>query len=178
MGSVNGFLLAIYGGHWSRFLTIMCCKASCILHNDKKKERPSICPYQKLSPFSQLLRTLLIAPVPCSSCARWYNYLTRYTCSFPGASTSSMFSSRMCTGKCNRCFDEWNSKFETFNLGFRLCWYYRGSYCDNSTIRCVAFGRIGYRVGQARDNDAVHKDRVTANIEKNELKNLNLQPAS
>ena len=53
-----------------------------------------------------------------------------------------------------------------------------GSYCDNSTIRCVAFGRIGYRAGQARDNDAVHKDRVTANIEKDEPKNLNLQLAS
>ena len=46
------------------------------------------------------------------------------------------------------------------------CWYYRGSYCDNSTIRGVAFDRIGHRAGRAGDNNAVHKDRITANIEK------------
>jgi hypothetical protein len=58
------------------------------------------------------------------------------------------------------------------------CWYRRGSYCDNNTIRGVALDQIGYRAGRARDNDAVHKDRIIVNIEKDEPKNLNLQPAS
>ena len=59
-----------------------------------------------------------------------------------------------------------------------LCWYNLESYCDNGTIRHVTSGRIGYRADQAWDNDAVHKDTATTNIEKDEPKNLNLQPAS